>query len=184
MFSKVSNFILKIFGWRIKGGYPHAEKKFILLVMPHTSNWDFPLGILVRSASKSGIKFLGKDSLFRFPYGFIFRWLGGYPVERSKSHNYVQTVVDIFNSKERFSVTIAPEGTRSKVKKLRTGFYYIALGAKIPIVFCKFDYANREVVFGNPIFPSGNKEADFEVIYKHFRGVKGKNPELGYLYDN
>ncbi len=185
MISKISAFILKLLGWKIVGEYPHHLKKFIIIPMPHTSNWDFPLGILVRTVwdPTREVKFLGKDSLFKPPYGFLFYWLGGYPVDRSKSNNFVQAVVDLFNSKEKFAIVVAPEGTRKRVEKLKTGFYYIAKGANAPIIMCKFDYGNKEINFSEPFYTTDDKEADFEFIGNHFRGVKGKIPENGYLYE-
>jgi 1-acyl-sn-glycerol-3-phosphate acyltransferase len=182
MSSRFSSFILRLWGWKIRGNYPNHLPKVMVIVIPHTSNWDFPLGILVRSAVKADIKFLAKDSLFRFPFGGLFRSLGGYPVNRSKSTNYVETMVNIFKQEPKFHAVIAPEGTRSKVEKLRTGFYYIALGAGAPIVMCRFDWSKREVEFREPFYPTGSMEADFKVIDDWFRGVKGKHPALGYLY--
>lgn len=184
MLKTLSQFILnKIWGWKIIGTIPDDLKKSILIVIPHTSNWDFPLGILVRTVIEKDIKFLAKSSLFKPLYGWLFKALGGYPVDRSKNNNMVDAVVDIFNNKEAFSIQIAPEGTRSKVDHLKTGFYYISLKAKVPLILTKFDYEHKQVVFSSPFYPTGNKEADFEFIYDYFRGVKGKHPEKSFLYD-
>jgi 1-acyl-sn-glycerol-3-phosphate acyltransferase len=183
MFSAISQFILRIAGWKITGWNPNDLKKYLIIVIPHTSNWDFPVGLLIRSALKAyHLKFLGKKSLFRPPYGWIFRALGGYPVDRSKSTNLVDAVVHTFDQTDELVVTLAPEGTRSKVDRLKTGFYYIALGAKIPIVMVQFDYGKKVCHWSEPFYPSGDKEADFKFIDDFFRGVKGKNPEQGYLY--
>lgn len=183
--SKLSKWILKLFGWKIEGSYPPASEvpKAVVIVIPHTSNWDFPLGLLVRSAIGADIKFVGKSSLFKPPFGWLFRALGGYPVDRSKSTNYVQMMVDIFKREKNFHVVIAPEGTRSKVDRLRTGFYYIAKGAGIPIIMCRFDYDRKVVEFRQPYYPTGDFDKDFEVINGYFRNIKGKNPEQGYLYN-
>jgi 1-acyl-sn-glycerol-3-phosphate acyltransferase len=183
MMSKISAFILKLWGWKIKGSYPNDLPKVIVIVLPHTSSWDFPVGILVRSAIRADIKFIAKDSLFKPPFGWLFYWLGGYPVNRKRSTNFVQTLTDIYNKEEKFHTVIAPEGTRRKVNQLKTGFYYISLGAKAAIVMCRFDWGNKIVEFRAPFYPIGDKEADFQVIYDYFRGIKGKNPELGYLYE-
>lgn len=180
MFSAISKWILKVWGWRIEGRYPHELKKFVIIVIPHTSNWDFPLGVLVRSALQAQIGYVGKASLFKPPHGWLFRWLGGYPVDRTKRTNFVDAVVDIFNEQEEFALTIAPEGTRKKVEKLKTGFYYIALGAKVPIVMVKFDWVNKIVGISEPFFPTGNYETDMEVIKAYFAGVKGRNPEYSF----
>jgi 1-acyl-sn-glycerol-3-phosphate acyltransferase len=176
---KISNWILKCLGWKILGEFPPKIDKYVIAVAPHTSNWDFPLGILVRTARKASVVFIGKHTLFLFPYGFIFRWLGGYPVDRTKSTNYVDSVVKIFDSKEKFAIVISPEGTRKKVMHFKTGFYYIAKKANIPLILCKFDYVAKEVVFSDPIFTTDDFEGDMEQIYAYFRGVKGKNPSLG-----
>lgn len=183
---KLSKWILKWLGWKIEGSYPSVKEvpKAMVIVVPHTSNWDFPLGLLVRSAIGADIKFVGKSSLFKPPFGWLFRALGGYPVDRSKKSNYVQTMVNLFNQQKTFHVVMAPEGTRSKVDRLKTGFYYIALGAGIPIIMCRFDYGNRMVAFREPFYPSGNLEQDFDHIYAYFKNIKGKHPEKGFLYDN
>lgn len=184
MFSKLSAFILRLWGWTVRGTYPHHLKKYIIIVMPHTSAWDLPLGFLLRSMWKSDVKFLGKAELFRPPFGFLFYWLGGYPVERSQRHNYVDTVANIFKSKDRFSITIAPEGTRKKVDRLKTGFYYIAKAANVPIVMCKFDFGRKTVEIAEPFYPSWNRDADFQVIYHFFKGATGKIPEYTFCISN
>lgn len=183
--SSTSKLILRLFGWQVKGSYPSVQEvpKAMVIVIPHTSNWDFPLGLLVRSAIGADIKFVGKSSLFKPPHGWLFRALGGHPVDRSKSTNYVQMMVDAFNAEESLHVVIAPEGTRSKVDRLKTGFYYIAKGAGIPIIMCRFDYEKKEVEFRSPYYLTGDIEKDFDVINEYFSGIKGKNPEQGYMYN-
>lgn len=175
-------FILKLLGWRVTGRFAAELPKVVVIVVPHTSNWDFPLGLLVRCALKMDIRFIAKSSLFKPPFGFIFRWLGGYPVERSRSTNFVQTMVDIYNKEPRFHTVIAPEGTRSRVEKLKTGFYHIALKGSAAIVMCRFDWEHKVVEFREPFYATGNLDADMEVIDDYFRGIKGKNPDQGYLY--
>lgn len=180
----ISKFILKLIGWKNIVSYPlHNLDKYLVIVIPHTSNWDFPLGLLSRAAINEDIKYLGKDSLFRFPFGFLFRWLGGYPVVRSKSTNYVETVVNLFNSKKRFAVCIAPEGTRKKVDKLKSGFYYMAHGANIPLILCSFDWKKKEIKYSEPFYTSGNYESDLPKIMKYFDGVEGKNPDDGINFN-
>ena len=181
MLSKISAFILKILGWEIVGQWPDV-KKFVLIVIPHTSNWDFPYGILIRKAMNRNIQYAAKDSLFKWPFGIFFRWSGGVPVDRSKSNNFVDAVVDIFNERDEFALCIAPEGTRKKVDKLKTGFYYIAKGAGVPIVMFRFDYGKRQFVASEPFYPTDDKEADFAVIRDYFKGVTGKIPEYGWGY--
>ena len=173
-------FIFNALGWKIEGKFPSDLKKFIIAVAPHTSNWDFPVGVLARSALRiQRAKFLGKDSLFKPPFGWLFRSLGGYPVNRSSSHDMVHQVVDIFNSHDEFILAIAPEGTRKKTQKLRTGFYFIAKGANVPIIPCGFDFARKTIVVGEPFYTTENQEADFETLLTFYRKIHAKNPELG-----
>jgi 1-acyl-sn-glycerol-3-phosphate acyltransferase len=153
-------------------------KKYVVIAAPHTSWIDFPIAILSRMASGVMINFIGKNSLFNGPFGFFFRSLGGTPVDRSQSNNLVDAIIDIFNSKEEFRLGLSPEGTRKKVDKWKTGFYYIAKGAKVPIVMATLDFKNKEVKISEPYYTTENKEQDFEVFHSFFKNVKGKNPEL------
>ena len=177
---RFSRWILRLFGWTV-ANYPEPRPpKLIIAVVPHTSNWDFPIGLLTRRAVGVDIKFLGKHSLFIPPFGWLFRWLGGYPVDRRKRTNLVDSVVDIFNQHDEFVISIAPEGTRKKVDALRTGFYYIARKAGIPILLCSFNYQIRTVLFG-PLFYSGpDPEKDLKEISDYFRGIPGKYPEKSF----
>ncbi len=180
MLSALSSFILKLFGWTITGRYPHEIKKLVVIVIPHTSNWDFPLGPLSRTAMKAKIKFVGKASLFRPPFGFIFRWFGGIPVDRSKNNNFVDAVVDLYQQRESLAVMLAPEGTRKKVEQLKTGFYYIAQKAGIPILLVKFDYGIKQIDYGEVFWPTGEIQKDMDYLKEYFRGVKGKKPDQGW----
>lgn len=174
--------IFKLMGWKVTGAFPNNLKKYNIAVAPHTSNWDFPVGVMARSIlGLQRARFLGKHSLFKPPFGWFFRWLGGYPVDRSNKHDMVQQVVDIFNSHEEFILALAPEGTRKKVDKLRTGFYYIALGAKVPIIPCGFDFAIKRIVIGDALMPSGEIDKDIHQLIGFYSKIKGKNPELGIL---
>ncbi len=175
-----SKFLLWLWGFRLEGDPATHLPQRIYAVIPHTSNWDFPLGLLVRSAAGIRVQFVGKDSLFKSPLGFIFRWLGGYPVDRSRSSHYVEMVVELFKKHPKFALAIAPEGTRKKVDRLKTGFYHIARLAGVPIILTKFDFANKKVVFSDPFYPTGDQEKDFLKIYAYFKGVRGKNPALGF----
>ena len=174
---------LYILGWTIKGSYPYHLKKCIVIAGPHTSSWDFIIGLGVRSKLHlQHIKFLGKASLFKGPFGFIFRKLGGYPVERDQHHNMVDQVVELFNSHDSFSLVLSPEGTRKKVERLKTGFYHIAKKAKIPIVMAGFDFLNKEFSFSDPFYPSDDESADFQHIYQFFGPLQGKIPELSMAH--
>ncbi|MBX2916720.1 MAG: lysophospholipid acyltransferase family protein [Cyclobacteriaceae bacterium] len=172
--------LFKLIGWKIEGSFNPSLKKYIIAVAPHTSNWDFVIGVMARSILRlQRAKFLGKDSLFKPPFGWFFRWLGGYPVDRSRRLDMVQQVVDIFNKHDEFVLAMAPEGTRKKVDKLRTGFYFIAKGAEVPIVPVGFDFAGKRVVISQPLYTSNNQQVDIESLLAFYRTIKGKNPDSG-----
>ncbi len=171
--------ILKMLGWKITGRYPYEQKKFIVLVAPHTSNWDFPLGILAKWCLRADIKYVAKHTLFKPVIGRLFRALGGYPVDRTRRTRFAEAVVDLFNSKDEFVITITPEGTRKRVPRFKTGIYYIARNAHIPILPTKFDYENKEINFGELFWTTDDKERDLNYLWDYFVGVKGKNPENG-----
>jgi len=179
MKKKLAKWVLKMLNMKIVGYKPFPDK-CILAVVPHTSNWDFPLGISVRTIIDEDVSFIAKRSLFKWPYGFIFRWLGGVPVDRKKSANFVQSAAAVFATKDKFKYVIAPEGTRSKVDKLKSGFYYIAKTADVPIILCAFDWGKREVRFSEPFYTTDDIEKDFEYIKKYFAAAKGYIPALGY----
>ncbi len=176
---RISRFILfTILGWKLKDDFPKDVKKYIIIVAPHTSWIDFPIAILSRLSSGIMINFIGKNSLFKGPFGFFFRALGGTPVDRSKSNNLVDAIIDIFNSKEEFRLGLSPEGTRKKVDKWKTGFYYIAKGANVPVVMATLDFGKKEIRASRPYYVTDDKEADFKVFHSFYKDVKGRNPEL------
>lgn len=181
MLSALSRFILRLFGWKVTGSYPHEIKKLVVIVIPHTSNWDFPLGPLSRNVMKAKIQFVGKASLFKFPLGPIMRWFGGIPVDRSKNNNFVDAVADLYHQHEKLAIMLAPEGTRRKVEKLKTGFYYIAQKAGIPILLVKFDYGPKIIDFGEVFWPTGDVDADMAYFKTYFTGVQGKHPDQSWV---
>ena len=135
----VAKFILQtLWGWKIETPYPNATApKSIIMVIHHTSNWDFPIGIFLRPILDLDTHYTAKSSLFKFPLGILMRWLGGVAVDRTKHTNFVDAVAALYDDKVSFKITVAPEGTRDKVDKLKSGFYYIAVKANVPIVMCK-----------------------------------------------
>lgn len=183
MVSRLSKFIYyKLMKWKLRGAFPSDIDKFIIIIAPHTSYYDFFLAVISRSVMGiSRARYLGKKELFRFPYGWIFRALGGYPVERTKKTNMVDTVAAIFDKHDQFVLALAPEGTRKKVKSMRTGFYYIAKKARVPIVMAGFDYSKKEICISEPFYTSSDFNKDIEFILNFFSGIKGKNPELGIV---
>lgn len=180
MFSKISAWVLKTWGWKITGHYPFEIPKVVIAVAPHTSNWDFPVGVLTNSAMRCRANYVGKHTLFRWPFGYLFRYWGGIPVDRSTRHNFVAQVVEQFQKLERLHLVLAPEGTRKKVEKFKTGFYHIANGANVPICLCSFHWDIKEVFFDPELFwPSDDEQADLAKIWDHFKKVKGHTPENG-----
>jgi 1-acyl-sn-glycerol-3-phosphate acyltransferase len=173
--------MFKITGWKIVGGMPENEKKFVLIVAPHTSFWDFPVGLSTRAILRLNTKFLGKKELFKNPLvGTILKWMGGIPVDRgNRSNGIVDSVVKHFNQNEEFVVTITPEGTRAYAKRWKTGFYRIAKEAKVPIVMVGFDFERKIVEMCEPFYPTEDMDKDMENILEYFRSMIGKNPELG-----
>lgn len=176
----ISKFIFTtIFGWKLVGEFPKEVKKYVLIGVPHTSWYDFVLGMLVRSITKEKVNFIAKGSLFKPPFGFFFKALGGTPVNRSKSNNLVDAIVQIFDEKEEFKLALSPEGTRKKVEKWKTGFYYIAKGANVPIVMFTFDFGKKQVALSKPYYLTDDKDKDFAHFYDFYKDVKGKHPENG-----
>ena len=172
--------IFRIVGWKVSGSVPESLKQFVVIVAPHTSNWDFFVGLAARSLLRlDDTYYIAKKELFRAPFGWIFRKLGGFPVDRSRNTNLVDAVVELFNKYPKFSIAITPEGTRSYAPKWKTGFYYIALKAHIPIVMVGFNYAKKEVSVEPPFMPTGDVDADIEFMMSHYRKIPGKHPQMG-----
>jgi len=170
----------RILGWRVQDERPPGLERFIIVVAPHTSNWDFLVGLAVRSiAHLHQVKYLAKDSLFKPLTGWFFRALGGYPVNRSKHNNMVDAVVAMFNRGEITRIAITPEGTRGYQPNWKTGFHRIATGAGVPIILATFDYPNKLCIITAPFPLTDDPEADIARMKDWFRPHKGKNPEDG-----
>lgn len=164
-------------GWTLEGDLPRQLKKYVIIVVPHTSWFDFFLGLIVRAVLHEQINYIGKKSLFEPPFGWFFRWMGGAPIDRSKSSDTVSATANIFETREEFRLALSPEGTRKKVERWKTGFYYISKAAKVPIVLVAFDYGTKGIKISEPRYPTENMEADFESYHRFFDGVVGKIPE-------
>jgi 1-acyl-sn-glycerol-3-phosphate acyltransferase len=171
---------LKIFGWRLEGRLPDVDK-LVVIAAPHTSNWDLPVLLSLAFALRTKAGWLGKNTLFRWPFGFLFKWMGGIPVYRSASHNMVAQSVEMFRNSEKLILAIPPEGTRSKVSHWKTGFYYIALGAGIPIAMAFIDYKRKVSGVGPTLVPTGDIEADMEIIRNFYATVTAKYPDKASL---
>ena len=167
---------LKMIGWRREGSLPDIPK-YVMIVAPHTSNWDFPIGLAFAFDLKLRGYWLGKDSIFQWPLHGFFRWLGGIPIDRSRSSDVVAQMVQIFKERAKLTMVLAPEGTRKKVAYWKSGFYHIARGADVPIVLAFIDYLRKAGGIGPVFKPSGDIETDMEYIRAFYATVTGKHPE-------
>ncbi|MFM7659606.1 MAG: lysophospholipid acyltransferase family protein [Betaproteobacteria bacterium] len=158
---------LKLLGWRVEGEFPN-HPKLVVAGAPHSTNWDFPVAMSTVFALNLRIRFMAKESLFRGAAGPIMRWFGGLSVDRSQASDVVDQVVDYIERSDTFWLCIAPEGTRKKVERFRTGFLRIAHAANIPILLLAFDRPNKVIQLGPLWYPSSDTEADRIAIEKWF----------------
>ncbi|WP_373489260.1 lysophospholipid acyltransferase family protein [Blastomonas sp.] len=156
-------------------GTAPAERRFVIIAVPHTSNWDFPNYIGVTRELGLRTHFMAKTSLFRWPFGGFMRQVGGVPVDRRAAQDMVQQMIAEFAARDDFVLTIAPEGTRKSVTEWRTGFYRIALGAGVPIVCGFMDYAHRRAGLGPVIYPTGDYAADMASAFAFYAEMHGRN---------
>jgi 1-acyl-sn-glycerol-3-phosphate acyltransferase len=163
-------------GWRVEGAIPDTPK-LVIIAAPHTTNWDFVVGIAAKLALRLKVMWLGKDSLFRGPLGAVMRALGGVPVDRSSPNAVVSQMVHHFARHERLIVALAPEGTRKRVERWRTGFYHIAHGARVPILPVALNWGARAVQIGEPFVTTGDLEADVAELRRRFAHVRGRRLE-------
>lgn len=170
----------KWLGWKIVENSIANVKKCIVICVPHTSWHDFYLGVFSRGILGEEFNFVAKKELFTFPLGMYFRWMGGSSLNRKKNENKVDSIAKIFETKEVFRLAIAPEGTRKKVSEWKTGFYYIALKANVPIIPVIFDHGNKVITFGLPFFPTGNIKDDLKILQQNYTGVLGRIPEYSF----
>lgn len=177
MLKQIAKFILKLFGWRLNFILPPCDK-YVLVGAPHTSNWDFPLGLLAMWGCGLRCHWVGKHSLFRGPFGPLMRALGGIPVDRRESVGFTRNVIENFARHDRFILAISPEGTRSRTRVWKGGFYHIALAAGVPVALGHIDYPRREIGIERMFDPSGNIEADFEILAEYYRDRVGKRPGM------
>ncbi len=169
--------ILKLAGWKVSVTTPNFAK-CIICVAPHTSNWDFILGKLTYAAVGRQAGFLMKSQWFVWPLGYIFRSIGGIPVERkNKTVSLTEVVVKRFNDAKRLHLAITPEGTRSRTSRWRTGFLHIALQANVPIVLGAIDAANRRISVDTVFEPTGDIEADMRAVKDFYAPYKGIYPD-------
>lgn len=166
--------ILGLFDWQIEGEFPN-QPKILLVGAPHTSGWDMILGMVVIWALGLDIFWMGKKPLFRWPFGSFMHWLGGVPVNRGTSEGLVGQMAAEYKRRDKFLLCILPTGTRTRGVQWKTGVYYIATEAGMPILPLKFDYGRKVMTFGPLFQPAGDVIADMEKLHAHFVGIQGKN---------
>lgn len=170
--------LLALLRWRIRGNVPDRPK-LVIIVAPHTSNWDFVVGVAAKFALGLRVLWIGKHTLFRFPLGPLMRALGGMPVDRSASQNVVHRVADEFAHRDKLVLAVTPEGTRKHVERWRTGFYHIASQAGVPIVTVALNWGERSVDIGHAFTPTGDVEGDIRLLQEQFAHVRGRRPRPG-----
>ncbi len=173
-------FYFRVLGWKIVGNSNFSKetvKKAIIIALPHTSWHDFYIGVLLRKIANVKTNFVAKKELFTWPFGYYFRAIGGASLDRTSGQNKVEAIAKLFENTEEFRLTMAPEGTRKKVLQWKTGFYYIAKAAKVPIIMFTLDFQNKQNHISEPFYPTDDLEADFKYMKSFFEGVVGKKPE-------
>ena len=164
---------LRVLGWRVEGDIPD-HPKMVAIVAPHTSNWDFPVGLAARYALRLDASWLGKHTLFPGPVGWVMRAWGGIPVDRSSAHDVVSQTIDAFAARSKVFLVITPEGTRKKVSRWRTGFWHIAKGAGVPILPIAFDWGSRVVRILPAFMPRENVDEDVAELQAKYAGIRGR----------
>jgi len=167
----------KIFNWKVVGEFPKELNKYVVIAAPHTHWHDLHMGLLLRKVTNTTINFVAKKELFVGPVGWYLRKVGAFALDRTPGQKSVEAYAQLFEKHSKFILNIAPEGTRKKVSKWKTGFYFIAKLANVPIVMVAFDYGNKQHIVSKPFYPTDNQEADFKLMYSFYEGVIGKVPE-------
>ncbi len=170
----------RLLGWKVAGNTDMSKdsiKKAVIIAAPHTSWQDFYIALLLRTVIGVKSNFIGKKELFRWPFGYYFRSIGGSPLDRRPGQNKVQAIAKLFESRDEFRLALSPEGTRKKVEQWKTGFYYIAKAANVPIIMFTLDFENKQNFISEPFYPTDNIEADLQFIKDFYKDVKGKVPE-------
>lgn len=170
--------ILKLSGWKATGALPADLKKAVFIAAPHTSNWDLPFTLFVAFALRLKIYWMGKEEIFKPPFRGVMMWLGGIPVQRVAATNMVTASANALTSADELILVVAPEGTRSKALYWKTGFYYIAQTAQVPIVMAFLDYERKVGGVGPTLYPSGDIEKDMAVIKDFYKDIRGKRADM------
>ena len=168
--------VLRVLGWQIKGEFP-SSKKMVIAVAPHTSNWDFVIGLAVVFSLRLKISFMGKHSIFIPPFDRLLKRWGGIPIERTKSQGVVEQISDAMVNSDRMILAVAPEGTRSRIDNWKTGFLHIAKRADSPVMLVALNYAKKQVQIGKLIKVDNSVEEALEKVYQFYASVPAKYPE-------
>ena len=163
-------------GWKKEGELPHPQK-FVMIAAPHTTNWDLPIMLALGFLLRGKLFWMTKDSVFRWPFGGFLRWLGGIPIDRSKANGVVGQCIDLFAQHDELILAVPPEGTRKKVRSWKTGFYYIALGAQVPIALGYLDYKRRRGGVERLFYPTGDYDTDIREIQAFYKTITPKYPD-------
>lgn len=167
----------KVLGWKIVGNTNFSKdtvNKAVIIALPHTSWHDFVIGILLRKITGVKTNFVAKKELFKWPFGYYFKAVGGKALDRTPGQNKVEAIAELFKKEDEFRLTLAPEGTRKKVEEWKTGFYYIAKAAKVPIIMFTLDFKNKQNKISEPFYPTDNMLEDFKFMKQFYKGVLGK----------
>jgi len=176
LFRWLSVVYLKLAGWKVLGSLPPEARRSVFIAAPHTSNWDLPYMLMAAFVLHLNVHWMGKASIFRFPFGGLMRWFGGIAVDRSKANNLVAASAQAINAATgALQLVVPPEGTRSKVRYWKTGFYFIAQTAQVPIVMSYLDHGRKITGLGPLLYPSGDIDADMVIIKAFYAPFKGKN---------
>lgn len=177
--SAVGRLFARIFltaiGWKLEGELPETPK-FVLIAAPHTSNWDLPIMLSLAFLLRARVFWMSKESVFRWPFGGLMRWLGGIPIDRSKPNGVVGQSIERFNNSDALILAVPPEGTRKKVRRWKSGFYHIAVGANIPVGLGFLDYKRRRGGVNGLFHPTGDYEKDLGELQSFYAGITAKYP--------
>jgi 1-acyl-sn-glycerol-3-phosphate acyltransferase len=169
---------LKLAGWKVEGRLPQEARVSVFIAAPHTSNWDLPFTLMAAFALRLDIYWMGKEEIFKPPFRALMMWLGGVPVRRSQSNNLVAASAQALKDSTRpMQLVVPPEGTRSKVRYWKSGFYHIAQAANVPIILSYLDFGTKSLGLGPVLIPSGDLEADMVKIKAFYAPIRGKNPD-------
>lgn len=176
-FQTLSIWLLGLFGWTVEV-VPPPVRKCVAIFYPHTSNWDFVIGMFAKVVVGLPVHWAGKDTLFRWPLAGMFRWLGGIPVNRRERTGLTARLAEEFASRSRFCLAITPEGTRSRTDRWKSGFYHLALAAKVPLALAYIDYPRKRIGIGGYLELTGDESTDLDALRRFYAGKTGKHPEL------